>query len=409
MMTDRTGPAPRRQRVEIVDYLRLLAAVSVVAFHYLYNGIHNGKVDSIDHEPVTGVAQYGYLGVNFFFMISGYVIFASARGKTAKQFAVGRALRLYPAFWVALIITAVFTLILGGDTMTVNLPQFLANLTIVPKLLDQPVVDGVYWTLLYEVQFYFLVFLLILFRQGKRLEILMPAWAILMFYLTMAAPDMTSSAPYLGGYFIWFAGGAIIASIVESGWSAYRVVGLLAAYLPISHFELTLLSGLKTLIFVTLLVTLSPAVRRLRLPGSQTAGALTYPLYLLHAHIGYLLLDRFATEENKWFVYPLILTFVVALAYALHQVVEKNPTSRRFWAWLFANTLGRFVGLLQRLVDLVLPAEAMAPPDASERPGRDGGGSAPPVPAPPSEALTTARSGAPSAASTRVPAGPEES
>ncbi|GAA1301406.1 acyltransferase [Brachybacterium tyrofermentans] len=409
MMTDRTGPAPRRQRVEIVDYLRLLAAVSVVAFHYLYNGIHNGKVDSIDHEPIAAVAQYGYLGVNFFFMISGYVIFASARGKTAKQFAVGRALRLYPAFWVALIITTVFTLFLGGDMMTVNLPQFLANLTIVPKLLDQPLVDGVYWTLLYEVQFYFLVFLLILFRQGKRLEILMPAWAILMFYLTMAAPDMTSSAPYLGGYFIWFAGGAIIASIVDSGWSAYKVVGLLAAYLPISHFELTLLSGLKTLIFVILLVTLSPAVRRLRLPGSQTAGALTYPLYLLHAHIGYMLLDRFATEENKWFVYPLILTFVVALAYGLHQVVEKNPTSRRFWAWLFANTLGRFVGLLQRIVDLVLPAEAMAPPHASERPGRDGGGSAPPVPAPSSEALTTARSEAPSAASARVPAAPEGS
>lgn len=252
--------------------------------------------------------------------------------------------------------------------MNVDLPQFLANLTIVPKLLDQPLVDGVYWTLLYEVQFYFLVFLLILFRQGGRLEALMPAWAMLMFYLTMAAPELTSSAPYLGGYFIWFAGGAIIASIVQSGWSAYKVIGLLAAYLPISHFELTVETGLKTLIFVTLLVTLSPAVRGLRLPGSATAGALTYPLYLLHAHIGYILLDRFATEENKWVMYTLVFAFVVALAYALHRVVEKAPMSRRFWSGLFTATLGRAVDVLQRLVDLMLPARTTPVPAVGSEP-----------------------------------------
>lgn len=108
-MEEKPVPNRSRQRVEIADYMRPLAAVSVVAFHYLYNGIENGKVGSIDHEPIAGVAGYGYLGVNFFFMISGYVILASANGKSARQFAVGRALRLYPAFWVALIITTAFS------------------------------------------------------------------------------------------------------------------------------------------------------------------------------------------------------------------------------------------------------------------------------------------------------------
>ena len=72
--------------MEIVDYLRLLAAFSVVAFHYLYNGIHNGKVDSTrPRADRSQIAQYGYLGVNFFFMISGYVIFASVTGKTRSS------------------------------------------------------------------------------------------------------------------------------------------------------------------------------------------------------------------------------------------------------------------------------------------------------------------------------------
>ena len=184
---------------------------------------------------------------------------------------MGRALRLYPAFWVALIITTVFSLVhrRGRDGRD-SVPEFLANLTIVPKLLDQPLVDGVYWTLLYEIQFYVLVFLLVLFRQGNRLEMLMPAWAILMLYLTMAAPEMTSSAPYLGGYFVWFAGGRDhrvdrrVGMVGIQGRGAPRRLPpdqSLRADSPADRSQ----DG----VFVVLLVMLIPAVRQLRLPGFE--------------------------------------------------------------------------------------------------------------------------------------------
>lgn len=363
-MAEAAVPRSPRRRVEVVDYLRLFAAVSVVAFHYLYNGIKNGKVDGIDHEPIAAIAQYGYLGVNLFFVISGYVIFASVHGKTARQFAVGRALRLYPAFWVALLVTTGFAIFLGGDRMGVTFEQVIINVTMVPTLFGQPFVDGVYWTLLYEIQFYFLVFLLVLFKQGHRLGTIMPAWALLMFYLYVLDPSIAGSGPYLGNYFVWFAAGGIIASIAESGWSAYKVAGLIAAYLPTTGFELTVKTSLKTMVLLAVLATLIPAVRQWRLPGSKMAGALTYPLYLLHAHIGYMLLASFATEANKWFVYAAVLAFVVTLSYVLHVTVERNPASRRFWSWLFGNTLGRAVDGLQAVVDKVLPARSGTARDA---------------------------------------------
>lgn len=348
-------PTPRRRRVEIIDYYRLLAALAVVAFHYLYNGIRNGKVSSIDHEPIAEIAQYGHLGVELFFVISGYVIVASVTGKTARQFAVGRALRLYPAFWVALPITTAFAIFLGGERMGVEPEQVLANFTMVPTLLGQPFVDGVYWTLLYELQFYALVFLLVLFRQGHRLQILMPAWAMLMFYLFMVDPSLGGDAPYLGGYFFWFAGGAIIASVAESGWTPYRAAGLLAAFLPVTGFELTIETALEALIYLAVLATLIPAVRNLRLPGSSLAGALTYPIYLLHAHIGYMLLTTYATEQNKWVVYAGVIALVLTMAYVLHVTVERNPAARRFWSWLLNGTLGRLVDIPQLLVDSLMP------------------------------------------------------
>lgn len=131
----------------------------------------------------------------------------------------------------------------------------------------------------------------------------------------------------------------------------YRAAGLLAAYLPILHLELTTTTVLKTLIFLTILATVIPRVRTLRLPGAATAGALTYPIYLLHAHIAYMLLDTFATESTKWLVYTAVTVFVLGLAYALHILVERHPLSRRFWKWLLDGTLGRVVGLLQKAVD----------------------------------------------------------
>ncbi|ATG54787.1 acyltransferase [Brachybacterium ginsengisoli] len=350
--------AASRARVEIIDYLRLLAAISVMGFHYLYNGINNGKVGSISHEPIARIAEHAHLGVNLFFMISGFVITASVRGKTARQFAVGRALRLYPAFWVAVGITTFFALVLGGERMGVTPQQVLVNLTMIPSLLGQPYVDGVYWTLLYELQFYVMVFALVLFGQGNRVAALMPAWAMLMLYVTMMSPRLADDVPYLGGYFVWFAAGAIICSIAESGWSAYRAAGLLAAYIPISDLEITTDSLLKTLVFLLMMTTLSPKVRSLRLPGSATAGGLTYPIYLLHAHIGYMLLDTFATESNKWVAYAAVVGFVLILAYALHRLVERHPASRRFWAWLLGATLGRAVDLLQSLVDRMRALEA---------------------------------------------------
>ena len=97
----------------------------------------------------------GRYGVDLFFVISGFVIFMTLnRSANIRAFAVSRFARLYPVFWTAVGI-AVAARALDGK-LRMSSGDILANLTMVPELFGAPFVDGVYWTLFYELIFYIL-------------------------------------------------------------------------------------------------------------------------------------------------------------------------------------------------------------------------------------------------------------
>lgn len=55
------------KRIELLDLGRFIAALSVVFFHYFFNGIHNGKIASLSYiEPLVPVVKYVFYGVEFF-------------------------------------------------------------------------------------------------------------------------------------------------------------------------------------------------------------------------------------------------------------------------------------------------------------------------------------------------------
>ena len=85
-----------------LDALRGIAAFSVVLFHY------TARYDSIygHSNRLLFKFNYGHLGVNLFFIISGFVIFMTLdRTKSVIDFVVARFSRLYPAYWTALALT----------------------------------------------------------------------------------------------------------------------------------------------------------------------------------------------------------------------------------------------------------------------------------------------------------------
>jgi peptidoglycan/LPS O-acetylase OafA/YrhL len=105
--------ATRRHSFVILDALRGVAAAAVVTVHaplFFHSVATPGSVpDASGHAPMTGPLFEAYLAVDFFFLLSGFVL-AHAYGEklndgmTSCQFMRCRLIRLYPLYLLALVI-----------------------------------------------------------------------------------------------------------------------------------------------------------------------------------------------------------------------------------------------------------------------------------------------------------------
>jgi peptidoglycan/LPS O-acetylase OafA/YrhL len=104
------------------------------------------------------------VGVEIFFVISGFVIANSADKCSPAQFLFNRALRLYPAVWVCATLTFTVLLFASGSPSEFILP-YLNAMLLIPKGLNGQWLDSIYWTLAAEMAFYGLVFCTLLTKR----------------------------------------------------------------------------------------------------------------------------------------------------------------------------------------------------------------------------------------------------
>jgi peptidoglycan/LPS O-acetylase OafA/YrhL len=80
----------------------------------LYHYTARGEITSF--PLLAPLTQFGYLGVPLFFMISGFVISASAENRTPSEFVISRITRLFPAYWFGVAFTLIAIYLLEGKS-----------------------------------------------------------------------------------------------------------------------------------------------------------------------------------------------------------------------------------------------------------------------------------------------------
>lgn len=340
-----------RDSLIALDLLRFIAAAMVMHFHYYAMWIHDPTPTVVAlmqgvaaHEPSDPFTVNGTVGVQIFFVLSGYVIAASARRGDAGDFVWRRWLRLWPAAALCSLITSI-VLLLHGATATDLWQPALASATLWPI---EPLIDPSYWTLGIECAFYALVagllavgrwrpmvvaqcmaivsalFWLIMFadqldgmRQRSRIEELLLLRHGALFALgimiqlhhsreRVLTPLLLAPALYGSAMSVMF--GSISAE--QLGFVPHPVAAIGMFF-----------GGLAVIAYAP---TLQPALARLRLARlSVWLGLATYPLYLLHQRVGLALIGDLVRAGTSTRAATLItIALMIATALVIANIVE---------------------------------------------------------------------------------------
>ncbi|MFJ2151256.1 acyltransferase family protein [Streptomyces microflavus] len=351
---DDTTAAKPPPRLYALDALRVVAALAVLAFHF--TGIDKATTVNWGVNPrelfpwVFPFTKYGSYGVQLFFIISGFVICLSAWGRTPGQFVRARFLRLFPAYWFSVVVgILVYRLLPDGTRTSPTYSDTLMNLTMFQVPMKAQHVVGAYWTLWVELCFY-LVFLVVLIKEinFQRVYIFCWSWLILSVMLQQgdAVPVLSTLAP------------ALNTSLFVSGIAMYLIYRFgpdLKLWLLLGMSWLTMQSDLiehgdrlrddldfdrspyLALALVTSFYLIVLAVALHWLDGLQwrwlaTAGALVYPLYLLHEELGWAMIRTLYGQLGAWPTLGVTVFLLLVLSWLVHRYIEQ-PSVR----WLRAR------------------------------------------------------------------------
>ncbi|MEO6216094.1 MAG: acyltransferase [Sphingomonas sp.] len=322
------------RRIPELDALRGLAALAVTLYHFTWF-IASELIAPGTPLPFIQIS-WGCYGVQLFFAISGFVILKTLdTTSTARRFVLARFWRLFPSYWLAMIITFAIVTILGPEQLRVSWTVFALNVPMLQLFTRVPMVDGAYWSLNVELAFYLCMLFLWRVNLTRRIELVLVPWIGLK-WLWWAVPSL----PYplglllIADYVPYFAIGILSYRV----WAGQR---RWFEQLPI----LALVSGTVLVIDPTdarwIIAVLVPGflllaagrVAWLAHPALVWLGAISYPLYLIHSFIGFSVILRLEAMGLSPDVATLIaLALVLSLAAAMTKWVEKFGARRRVYA-----------------------------------------------------------------------------
>jgi peptidoglycan/LPS O-acetylase OafA/YrhL len=344
----------KNSRVPILDGLRVLAIGMVVLGHY-YNFSKN--------EIIRFLAIHGYLGVQIFFIISGFVISISLENsKNYLQFFKKRYIRLAPGMFICSTLTYLFfSYIYTGEGYYNSkniINYFLANTFIDPNFIDIFIgytkyyyIDNAYWSLWVEVNFYFIIGFLYFLSPKKMIRnyILLCIIGVPIFLLfssemghhilqNFVSPEKIKYYKFVSRSFIffheclWFLIGLFLYKLYtnKKEFKNLSIMIALMIVLAIWGKDIKLVFIYLSILLLFLIFIYFPEyLSFLNNKYLCKLGVASYSLYLIHYHIGVATINCIYNYFGKEILFiPLIITFLACIFSLFSYNYLETPLSK---------------------------------------------------------------------------------
>jgi peptidoglycan/LPS O-acetylase OafA/YrhL len=366
-----------QKRIKMLDSFRFLAIISVIFFHYTYSWTPpNSDHNLYPYGSFYGsIFKYGFLGVQFFFIISGFVISYTLENTAgAAAFLKNRLIRLFPPIVCWSVVTFLTFLLLDSNNVFPNahkLKNLLFSLTFINPEIGTVVfktrfdwLNGSYWSLWVEVQFYVVAAILFYLSKATFLRNML-VLSVLLFLINFIpehflqpihinqVPATTVGLLYKARYFnslfnlthyiSFFASGVVFHHLFKGGRLNLTTI-LLSGFIFIGQLYISFTLQEKLIFLIMLLLFAVMIYKRKWLffldnPLFIRIGMISYSIYLAHEDIGILLINKYGGYLGKWsFISPILVCAIIILAAELSYRFIEQRAGRMLKRWLSGDS-----------------------------------------------------------------------
>lgn len=317
------------QRIDNIELLRGAAALAVAWYHFTNGGNLVPKGSWLQSS-----GQFGYLGVEVFFVISGFVIPYAMynRGykfrRDASSFIIRRIIRLEPAYLLSVVINVALWSATAALLPATTLPMpdnmgavTLAHVAYIAPWLNIPWLSPVYWSLSIEFQYYIFIVVMAPMLLARN-----PWWIRAFFAIISVLSLLSTDSRSLGYYLPLFGLGFISFVRTTRHLKGPEIICLLIAMSLLALSNLGLPAACAGLLSAFII-----AVPQLRVPLPFIFfGTISYSMYLIHVPVGGRVINLATRLPNTGYreVLGLGLAMIVSIgvAYIFYRLVER-PTA----------------------------------------------------------------------------------
>jgi len=320
------------KRNDQIDGLRGITSIIILLFHLFCR-----YLQIYENNNLVWMEHWGTFGVIIFVLISGYLLGVESIKEENNKFNLLKYLkkkifRLWPCYIISITLIMVVVKIVGLPGREVSWLSYILNIFFINGFCGIPYVDGAHWYLTTLISITIIIGVIKKFKFNNNF-IVYCFWILIVMFMTKIG---------YGNITIFFGGTYLGVALI--GFSLARILTKFSANEMLKWLILLFLSFLfcffiqgtttSIILIISLFIVIPCLIQKIKFFENKLflkLGSISYPLYLIHQNIGYVIIRKLIEFFGNYQIFfSIIATFCVLLLSFVICSIEKMIKNKTF-------------------------------------------------------------------------------